>query len=263
MGREPVINEAVVPRQRILFAVVLVCALLTGCENSCFIFVSNPSGGTLAVAAGNGTCHFTSQPVGNVRIRFTAPAGLAETWRERGIQHVLLSVREIDARLSIPYGEQSPGWRNLVPALKHRPRQIDLLSADARSSLTDSLGEAAAPSGEYSEIRILLTHDRPTPEQPVPHENVCANAGFNCAITEDGAIHPLTIPANDPLLIPSALSGSAAFRVFPNTTSGLDLAVDAGSSQFLHARFFCLDGRFLHDALWFLANQRNAVALPP
>src|SRR5690348_3300931 len=62
MGREPVINEAVVPRQRILFAVVLVCALLTGCENSCFIFVSNPSGGTLAVAAGNGTCHFTSQP---------------------------------------------------------------------------------------------------------------------------------------------------------------------------------------------------------
>lgn len=230
MGCEPVIAKPVAPRRRVLFPLLLVCAFFTGCENSCFVFVSNPSGGTLAVAAGNGICHFTSQPVGNVRVHFAAPAGLAETWRERGIQHVFLTVREIDAHLSLAYGDQSPGWRNLFPVLKDHPRQIDLLSADTGASLDDSLGETATPSGEYSQIRILLTSDRPTPEQPVPQDNVCANVGFNCAITEDGAARPLVLPGNDQLLI-SSRSGGVVFRVFPNTTSRLDLAMDAGSSQ--------------------------------
>ena len=231
MGCQPVIAKPVVPRRRVLFPLLLVCAFFTGCENSCFIFVSNPSGGTLAVATGNGTCHFTSQPVGNVRVHFAAPAGLAEIWRERGVQHVYLTLREIDARLSLAYGDQSPGWRNLFPALKDRPRQVDLLSSDAGSSLDDSLGQAATPSGEYSQIRILLTSDRPAREQPVPQDNVCANVGFNCAITEDGAVHSLVLPGNDQLLISSARSGGVVFRVFPNTTSRLDLAMDAGASQ--------------------------------
>lgn len=228
MGRAGFMARAV-PHQAILLPVVLLCAFWCGCDNSCVVFVSNPSGGTLSV--NTSTCRISNDPAGSVRLRLSAPSERSEAWRGAGIEHVYLAVREIDARLSAAYGDGSAGWREIAPNLRKQPLQIDLLSGAEESSAGIFFGEAAIPAGQYAEIRILLTPDHPAGGEAVPRENACGDVGFNCAVTRDGNVRPVTLSENDRVSVMAAQPARIVFHVFPGTVSNLDLTFEPGASQ--------------------------------
>ena len=245
MGRDVVLAKAAMSRLALALLATLLCAFVSGCDNSCFVFVSNPSGGTLAVNAGTGTCHVSDQPIGNVRIRFVPAPDRTGGSREAGIRHVFVTVREIDAHLGLAYSEDSTGWHDVTPNLDKQPLQIDLMSGDDGST-PPFLEQAAIPAGEYTQFRVLLAPDRPAESETVHGANACAEVGFNCVVTEDGNVHPLVLPTSEPanggepsslrisrsrILIPAAQPGGAVFRVFPGTTSTLNFSFDPASSQ--------------------------------
>lgn len=234
MGRAVAIAKAAV-RPDVILPILFCCASLAGCDNSCVLFVSNPGGGTLSVSANNGTCHITAQPTGNVRLRFSGSSSRIETWREAGIEHVFVSIREIDAHLGLAYGEDSSGWQELASNLKERPVQIDLIPADGDSSPPNFLAEAAVPAGEYTQLRIVLATDKPAAGEPLRAANACGDAGLNCVITADSGVRELILPPSEPkgerILIPADRAGGAIFRVFPGTTSKVELEFDPASSQ--------------------------------
>ena len=234
MGRGVAIAKAAV-RSDVILPILFLCALLTGCDNSCVAFVSNPGGGTLSVSANNGTCHITTQPTGNVRIRFSGSSSSIETWREAGIEHVFVSIREIDAHLGLAYGEDSSGWQELAPNLKERPVQIDLMPENDNSSPMVFLSEAAVPAGEYTQLRIVLASDEPAAREPIQAANACEDARLNCIITDNGTVRELTLSPSqtttERILIPADRAGGAIFRVFPGTTSNVELEFNSASSQ--------------------------------
>jgi hypothetical protein len=241
MGREAVIARAAVPRCATILITAFLCAFSAGCGNSCFLFVSNPSGGTLSINADGGACRLTTQPVGNVRIRFRAPSDRSESWREAGIEHVFLTVREIDAHLGLAYGEESSGWQDMTPNLNQRPLQIDLMSGPDNASPPGLLAQATIPAGEYTQVRILLRSDHFASEAAVREANACGEAQFNCVITQDGNVHPLILSGgeqttgerttSDRILISAGQPARAVFCVFRGATSNLDLEFDPASSQ--------------------------------
>lgn len=228
MGRAGVLARAV-PHQAILLPAVLLCAFLCGCDNSCFVFVSNPSGGTLSV--NTSTCRISNDPAASVRVRLSAPSERSEAWRRAGIEHVYLTVREVDARLSVAYGDGSAGWQEIAPNLRKQPLQIDLLSGAGDSSAATFFGEAAVPAGEYAAMRILLTPDHPASGEAVPRENACGGVSFNCVVTQDGDVHPVSLPGNERVLIPPARPARAVFHVFPGTATNLDVTFEPEASQ--------------------------------
>ena len=234
MGRGAVIVKAAV-RLDVILPILFCCASLAGCDNSCVLFVSNPGGGTVSVSADNGTCHTTAQPTGNVRVRFRGSSTGIETWREAGIEHMFVSIREIDAHLGLAYGEDSSGWQDLAPDLKKRPVQIDLMPSNDNSSPADFLAEAAVPAGEYTQLRIVLASDEPAVREPIQAANPCGDAGLNCIITDDRTVRELTLSPSqattERIPIPAGRAGGAIFRVFPGTTSSVELEFDPASSQ--------------------------------
>lgn len=232
MGRGAFIAKAAVPSDVVL-PILFLCAFLAGCDNSCVAFISNPGDGLLSVSANNGTCHITTQPIGNVRVRFSGSSQRIETWREAGITHVFVSIREIDAHLGLAYGEDSSGWQDLAPNLERRPVQIDLMSPDNNSLPRDFLSRAGVPAGEYTQLRVLLASGEPG--ESVPAADSCGGTGWNCVITADGTVRELVLPPSQPaserILISADQAGGAVFRVFRGATSEVDLEFDPVLSQ--------------------------------
>lgn len=230
MGRRvSVTARAAAPFRGVAVAVLSLCAICGGCDNSCVAFVSNPSGGNISISTS--TCHISTQANGNVRVGFSAPSDRVESWHRAGIEHAFVTVREIDARLSVPYGEDSEGWRELAPDLKKRPVQIDLMSGTENSSAANFLREATIPAGEYTQVRMLLVADSPAAQEAVPEENACSEAGFNCVVAGDGDIHPLALRTGGQILVLPGGAERAVFHVFPGTATNLDLEFDPDSSQ--------------------------------
>ena len=212
----------------VVVGLAFLCAISVGCGNSCVAFFSNPGGGMVSVDAG--TCPLKVQDNGNVRLRMgNAPPGSAEAWRRAGIQHIFLTIHEINALLKPVPGEESSEWHDLAPQLKQRPLQIDLLSGTDASSSPSFFDEATLPAGAYTQIRIFLMQDQAEPGGSL-EENACATAGVNCVITPDGNIHSLP-PRTEPILIAGEQPGGTILYVLRDTTSNLDLQFDPGASQ--------------------------------
>ena len=227
MGRRLPIARAAASFRGVAIAVMFLCAICAGCDNSCIAFLSNPSGGT--VSASTATCPINTQTTANVRIAFSAPIDRGESWHRTGIEHIFLTLRGIDAHLSLPYGQDSSGWRDIAPRLTTRPRQIDLMSGSENSPPLSFSDEATIPAGEYTQIRMLLVSD-PSVVQEIG-ENACGEVGLNCVMGRDADIHPIALGTNDEILIPLDGTGRTVFRVFRGTFSNLDLQFDPDFSQ--------------------------------
>ena len=100
-----------------LLTVLFFCVIVPACDNGCFIFVSNPSGGTIAV--GTSTCKL-SNVNGTVSMQFTSSLQPI-SGQSSSIQHVFVSLRGIEAHPSATADEDSPDWQELVPTLKKQP----------------------------------------------------------------------------------------------------------------------------------------------
>jgi Domain of unknown function (DUF4382) len=217
---------------------LLLCLGLIGCSNYCFVFISNP-GGSIATASNAPSCQLNTS-TGTVGLRVTASptASAPATSTPASIQHIFLTLRGIEATPSVIANDDSPDWRELVPTLATRPEQLDLL-ADASDSCDrnqNAFAGVAIPADAYRQIRLRLAPNQPATDEPVPEENACGSAGFNCLVTADGAIRPLVLEnLSSQFQISSDHISGGFFRVVPDAPLNLKIEFSSQSSLFFPA----------------------------
>ena len=214
--------------RRGFFTAVVLCLSLIGCDNTCFIFVSNPSGGTIAV--GTNTCSL-NKINGTVRLRLTSSVMPAAGDWSTSVKHIFVTFRGIEANPSATAGEDSPDWQELAPNLATQPVQLDLLTRRDDSCEPSTFGDVAVPADAYYQIRLRLSPSQPGANEPVPQENGCGSVGFNCIVTADGGIRPLVLNRQLPQVhIPPGHIAGGFFRILPGTAANLAIEFNPHSS---------------------------------
>ena len=152
------------------------------------------------------------------------------------LQHVFITVRGIDAHSSALASDDSPDWQELAPDLASQPVQLDLMAPAASPSGANSCALAAVRNSRvradvYRQIRLRLIADPPADNEALPLENKCAGAGFNCAVTNDGQIHPLAFADGvQSLRVAPKQITNGFFNVLPDIETTLTIAFDPNSS---------------------------------
>jgi hypothetical protein len=215
-----------------LFAVTLFCGSLVGCDNSCFVIVVNPGGGTISgVGSGVGSACRAPRMTGNVRLRFNSSLAPGAASEPPSTQHIFVSLRGVDALGAPLAGEDSSEWQELAPELADRPVQVDLLARATDVCGTNSFRDATIPQGVYNQVRLRLVPNQPETNQPVPEENACGRAGFNCVVSGDDRVRPLAWGETPEVRIPTERIDGGFFRVLPGGDMRLAVDFDAGSSM--------------------------------
>jgi hypothetical protein len=152
------------------------------------------------------------------------------------LRHLFITVRGIDAHPSALASDDSPDWQQLAPDLETQPIQIDLMAAAASATGANSCAPNAIRNSRvradvYRQIRLRLITDPPPANEALPLENRCAGAGINCAVTNDGQIHPLAFATGvQSLRITPQQITNGFFNVLPDTETTLTIAFDPNSS---------------------------------
>ena len=221
---------------RIIFpAVLLLCAALSGCSNSCYSGFWNGNGSGVAVgntscpltpATGNVTVQMGAASVSSVSAASTSSAVFAFVPSPREIQHIYITLRAIDAHASGAADDTASGWQQVAPALAAHPAQVDLLALSAEYI------PATIPEEEYRQLRLLLVAQRPSPDEVTPERNACGNVGWNCAVFTDGSVRPLEFGGAAPEVRITSQGAEDLFRVLPDENVRLSIQFDARSSSF-------------------------------
>ena len=216
-----------VPRQ-IFLTSLLLCLSLTGCGDSCFIFVSNPSGGTLAV--GTTSCSLNN-PNGTARPRLTSSVRPTPADWPTTVQHIFVTFRGIEANPSAMADDDSPGWQELAPKLATEPIQFDLLAHNVDSCESNVLSDVALPADTYRQIRLRLSSGLAETNEPIPQENRCGSVGFNCIVKADGGTRALILSSQTlRVRIPPDQIAGGSFQILPGTAAPLTIEFSPSSS---------------------------------
>jgi len=227
MGREGATQNAAGALRSSFLGALFFCAISIGCDNSCVIFVSNPSNGTISVNAS--TCSLNKVANATVRVRLVAAKTPVATQGPADVQRIIVTIQGVEARLASTGNEISPDWQELAPELAKNPVQVDLVSDSEDSDSAKFLGEGQVRAGAYAELRLLLLRDTPPEGKPVPEKNACGGAGFNCVVAGSMGIRPLVLP--DPrVLIPASQISGGVFNALPETNTNLDVELSPSSS---------------------------------
>lgn len=215
---------------RLSFSCLLLCFLLIGCGDTCFVVIgifpnttsiTNPP--TCKLGAGNGTI-----TVGINSVRPSPGAPISPN-----LQHVLITLRGIEANPNSVAAQDSPEWQELAPQLATNPVQIDLMAtAISGVSCTSRLTrESTVPASVYRQIRLRLVSDNGEPGETLSLHNECSGSGFNCVVDANGHEHALALEngARD-LLITSDRITAGSFNVLPDTSTNLSIVFDPYSS---------------------------------
>src|SRR6266850_7957181 len=184
----------------LLLALPLFGILLMGCNNTCFIFTSNPSTGTINIKAGDPkpTCMLTTAN-GAVRVLTHTASTCSSCSASSRVAHIFVSLRGIEVHPSAIADDAAPDWQELMPVLQGQPLQFDLMSAAASREARLPLGEGVTiPADAYRQLRLRFVPNQPTSEDPVPEKNVCGGMVFNCVVAEDGRTYPLLLDGAPP-----------------------------------------------------------------
>lgn len=143
---------------RLSFANLLLCFLLTGCGDTCFVVTgifpnttstTNPPTCNLGTGNGNITVDINS-----VRPSPGAPMS-------PNLQHVFVTLRGIEANPNSVAAEDSPDWQELAPQLATEPVQIDLMATTVSGvSCASRLTRQSVPAGLYHQIGCVLPRIR-------------------------------------------------------------------------------------------------------
>jgi hypothetical protein len=212
---------------------------LTGCNNTCFIFTSNPPTGTINIKVGDPkpTCMLTTAN-GAVRVLTHTVSTCSSCSASSRIAHIFVSLRGIEVHPSAIADGAAPNWQELMPLLQGQPLQFDLVSAEAASrGARLPLGEGVTiPADAYRQLRLLFVPNQPTSEDPVPEKNACGGAGFNCAVSEDGRTYPLLLDGAPPeFRLTSERIAGGVLLIPPDSNSDLviDFNVDWALASFV------------------------------
>jgi hypothetical protein len=210
----------------------LFCLTLLGCNNNCFVFVSNPGG---SISTSTPSCQLNAA-TGTVSLRVTASPAASTEPGPTSIRHIFVTLRGIEALPSAIAADDSPNWRQLAPKLATQPEQLDLLAHSIDSCEPSAFDDVAVPADAYREIRLRLLPNQLATNESAPEENACGSVGFNCVVTFDGGIRPLALDAlTSQFQIPSDHISGGFFRVLPDTPINLDIEFKPQSSLLLSA----------------------------
>ena len=225
-------RQAIRTPRTCFFTMLFFCLSLLGCNNDCFVFVSNPGG---SISASNPSCQFKTA-TGTVRLRVTASPAASTEPGPKSIQHIFVSLRGIEALSSAIADDDSPEWRELAPKLATQPEQLDLLAHSVDSCEPSTFDDVAVPADAYRQIRLRLSPNQPATNEPVLEQNACGSVGFNCVVTADGGIRPIALDTlTSQFQIPSDHISGGFFRVLPDTPINLDIEFRPQSSLLLPA----------------------------
>jgi Domain of unknown function (DUF4382) len=209
----------------LLLAVSVFGISLTGCNNTCFIFTSNPPTGTINIKAGDAkpACTLTTAN-GTVRVLTHTVSTCNSCSTSSRIAHIFVSLRGIEVHPSAIADEDSPDWQELMaPKFVAQPLQVDLKSGTADQGAGKPLGEMTeVPAGIYRQVRLRFEANQPATGDQLLEKNACGSAGFNCVVMADGHILPLLLDGDSPeLRITSDRITSASLLIPPDTDTDL------------------------------------------
>jgi hypothetical protein len=212
----------------LLLAAFLFGISLTGCNNTCFVFTSNPPTGTINIRAGdpNPPCKLTTVN-GTVRVLTRTVSTCNSCSTSSRIAHIFVSLRGIEIHPSAIADDDSPDWQGLLaPKFVAQPLQVDLISGTADRGAGKPLGEMTeVPAGIYRQVRLRFEANQPATGDPLLEKNACGSARFNCVVMADGHILPLLLDGYSPeLRITSDRITSTSLFIPPGT--GTDLVIE-------------------------------------
>jgi hypothetical protein len=109
--------------------------------------------------------------------------------------------------------------------------QVDLLARATDACGTNSFRDATIPQGVYNQVRLRLVPNQPDTNEPVPEENACGRAGFNCVVPGDDRVRPIAWGETPEVRIPAEWIDGGFFRVLPGGDAHLAVEFDARSSM--------------------------------
>ena len=204
-----------------LWAPLLFCASFAGCTSYCVVIQSNP-GGTIDP---NTTCQ-AKTTTGNVAVTFSSSSVGAEAALVRA-PRIFVTFRGIDG-LRAPTPDDAPTWQELAPHLAEKPVQVELTSEARSSCAVGPLGSAAVPAGVYRQLRLRLFSNA-APDRTATaalEQSVCGPSVFSCLIPPDAAPQPLVWDDPAEIVIASDRIEGGSFRVLPNGSVHIAIALD-------------------------------------
>lgn len=204
---------------------LLFAVWLTGCNNTCFTFTSNPPTGTLNIKVSNPapTCTLTKAN-GAIRLMVKKIPVCSSCLESNRVQHIFVSIRSIEAHPNASVDDDSPDWQELMPPeLVKQPLQVNLVSDPADPSAPEPLGQiASVPAGTYRQLLVRFLPNEPVMNDRQPEKNACGSSGFNCVVMADGRIQPLLLEGAVPELriTPDRIDGGSML-VPPDTNTDL------------------------------------------
>jgi hypothetical protein len=214
------------------FTTLPFCLSLLGCNNYCFVFVSNPGG---SISTTSPSCPLSSA-TGAVRLHVTASPTVTAEATPTSIQHIFVTLRGIETSPNAILDDDSPDWHELAPKLATQPEQLDLLARTPDSCERSTFDDVAVPADAYRQIRLRLSATQPAADESVPQENACGSVGFNCVVTSDGAIRPLVLDRlSSQFQISSDHISGGFFRVLPDTVVNLEIEFNPRASRIFPA----------------------------
>ena len=206
---------------------LLLVVWLAGCNNTCFIFTSNPPTGTTGITVSNpGPVCTLTKANGVVRVQLVSePTCNSCPGSGSGqVQHVYLSIRSIEVHTSPTADDNSPDWQELLPRdVGRQTVQVDLRRGTDDQTVPKPLGDGVAiNAGIYSQVRLRLVRDQPAPEDRFTERNPCGDVLFNCVVTEDDRIQPLLFDRDSQELriTPDRIEGGSLL-ILPDTYAEL------------------------------------------
>ena len=215
--------------RRGFFIALVFCLSFAGCDNTCFIFVSNPSGGTLAV--GTTSCSLNNAN-GTARLRLTSSVRPTAADWPASTQHIFVTFQGIEANRSAMADDDSPGWQELAPQLATVPTQLDLLAHNSDSCESTILSsDVVVPADTYRQIRLRLLPGLADRNEPIPQANGCSSVGFNCVVKADGGTRALVLSSQMlRVRIPPDQIAGGSFRILPGKAADLTIEFSSSSS---------------------------------
>jgi Domain of unknown function (DUF4382) len=215
---------------RLSFSGLLLCFLLCGCGDTCFVVTgifpnttsaTNPP--TCKLGDGTGIIIVGINSARSSPVAPTSP----------NLQHIFITLRGIDASPNANASDDSSDWQELAPELASEPVQIDLMNTSVSGALCASslTRKASVRADVYRQLRLRLVSDQQISNDTVPQHNECGGVSYNCVVDINGHTRALvTKNVAGNMVIASDHIADGSFDVLPDTETQLSIVFDPYSS---------------------------------
>ena len=211
-------------------AVLLFAVWLTGCNNTCFTFTSNPPTGTIDIKASDPSPSCTlTKANGAIRLTLRTVPMCSSCLGSSSIQHMFVSIQGIELNPSSTARDDSPDWQEVLsPELAEKPLEVDLVKGTADQSVQERLGETAPfPAGIYRQVRLRFAPNQPATDDRLLEKNECGSGKFNCIVMADGRIQSFQLDGASPVLrITSDRIDGSSLAILPDTVTDLVIELE-------------------------------------